>query len=54
MKSRGNFQVNICLKVDCLNQPDALSGEKGEKDICDKCFKFSNYEPLKEEDAPSK
>ena len=42
-KSRGNWQVNICLKVDCINQ--------GEKEICDKCYKFSEYE--KELDASS-
>ena len=42
-KSRGNFQVNICLRVDCINQ--------GEKEICDKCYKFSNYEPIGEDDA---
>ena len=40
-KSRGNYTVGICLKIDCVNQ--------GEKEICDKCYKFSNYEPIGED-----
>ena len=35
-KSRGNFQVNICLK-DCEN--------KGTK-LCDMCISFSLYSPI--------
>ena len=38
-KSRGNFLVNICLRYDCMYQED--------KDVCDKCRHFSNYEKFK-------
>ena len=43
-KTRGNYRIDLCLKVDCINQ--------GIKEVCDKCFKFSEYEPEKVEDAP--
>ena len=36
-KSRANWSIPICLRVDCLNQ--------GIKEICNKCYYFSNYDP---------
>ena len=37
-KSRGGFNIPICLKVDCLNH--------GIKEICDRCFRDNKYEPM--------
>jgi hypothetical protein len=42
-KSRGGWNINLCLRYDCINQ--------GDKEMCDKCFKNSNYERFKRLDA---
>jgi hypothetical protein len=39
-KSRGNFKLVYCMKVDCLNRHD---------DGCSDCFRFSNYEAVNED-----
>ena len=39
-KSRGNWQIGYCLRVDCLNRTD---------DGCSDCFRFSNYRMVNED-----
>ena len=38
-KSRGNWNINICLKGDCRRQ---------NTEVCGKCLKFSKYEKIEE------
>jgi hypothetical protein len=44
-KSRGNFNIPFCLKVDCVNQ--------GFKEVCDNCFRLNKYSPAKKVDCVS-
>lgn len=42
LKSRGNYNIPICLRADCINH--------GIDVICKKCFKFSEYDPFPKKD----
>lgn len=39
-KSRSNWQLGMCLRVDCMNRCD---------DGCSDCFRFSNYKIVNED-----
>lgn len=39
-KSRGNWSLGFCMKVDCINRND---------DGCADCFRFSNYKVVNED-----
>jgi len=40
MKSRGNWNINCCVKFDCKNR---------EQENCKYCRQFNYYEPIKVE-----
>ncbi len=40
MKSRSNWNLGMCLRVDCMNRTD---------DGCSDCFRFSNYKAVNED-----
>jgi hypothetical protein len=40
VKSRGNWNLGMCLRVDCINRSD---------DGCSDCFRFSNYSAVNED-----
>jgi len=39
-KSRGNWQLGLCLREDCINRGD---------DSCVDCFRFSKYQAPKDQ-----
>lgn len=39
-KSRGNWKLGYCMRVDCLNRTD---------DVCAECFRFSKYRSVNED-----
>lgn len=41
-KSRGNWRLGYCTRVDCMNRND---------DGCSDCFRFSNYMIINEDEA---
>jgi hypothetical protein len=41
IKSRGNYQVNICTKFDCINRNKK----------CKRCFKLNEYKSTKTKSA---
>ena len=43
-KARGNFQVNWCSRIECLNRDKE----------CAYCFHFSDYKPPKEIEEQTK